>query len=90
MHVYKMDWLLSRMGIIREEKWREEKIRKDERHKMCERNIFWSLRSESSVKHVNTSECQMAMTYICESHRMSASSQMFNISLVAWSSPAFF
>lgn len=81
-----MDWFLGRMGIIREKK----KTRKDERHKVCERISFWSLRSESSVKHVNTSKCQLALTYICEAHMMSSSSQMLNISLVAQSSPAAF
>lgn len=70
----------------------EEKIRRDERCEVCERNTsrFWSLRSESSVKHVNTSKCQLALTYICESQIMSSSSQKFNTSLVAWSSPAAF
>lgn len=83
MQVYKMDWFLGRMGITRKEKQREEKVRKDERYKVCKRIRFWSLRSESSVKHVNTSKCQLAPVYICESRMMSSSSEMFNISLVA-------
>lgn len=77
----------GRMRIIRRN---EAKTRKDERFKVCERIRFWSLRSESSVKNVNTSKCQLALTDICESQMMSSSSHKFNTSLVAWSSPAAF
>lgn len=56
--------------------------------KVCAR--FWSLRSESWVKQVNVRKCQLALTCVCESHLVSSSPQMFNISLVAWASPAAF
>jgi len=65
---------MGRMGVIREDKWKEEKMSKGGRHKVCERVTIWSLRSESTVKHVNTSKCQLALTCSCEYHMMSTSS----------------